>query len=197
MKRREVLKSLGLSVGYVIAVPSALSILHSCNTKTSVWNPTFLTIEEGIILKNLVDIILPKTENLPGALDVNVPEFIDLYVYKAYDKREKEEFKLGLASIMMALNVFKREVSELNSKDYDNLLSKYLKADRNQLILFLKDKEDSIILKALQVIRKYTIWAYKTSEQVGKNILAYDPIPSIQMGCVLVEDVTGGRAWSL
>ncbi|RLD77819.1 MAG: gluconate 2-dehydrogenase subunit 3 family protein, partial [Bacteroidetes bacterium] len=46
-------------------------------------------------------------------------------------------------------------------------------------------------------LRTMTIWAYKTSEKVGEEILAYDPIPGDFHGCISLEETTKGKAWSL
>jgi hypothetical protein len=32
---------------------------------------------------------------------------------------------------------------------------------------------------------------------VGEKVLAYDPIPASQKGCVSLEETTNGKAWSL
>mgnify|MGYP000365267957 CR=1 FL=1 len=78
MDRRRALKGLGLSLGYIVATPTIIGMLESCKTDENQWEPIFLTISEGIVIKNLIDLILPKTESIPGALEVNVPEFLDL-----------------------------------------------------------------------------------------------------------------------
>tara|TARA_R110002049_G_scaffold308754_1_gene513869 strand:- start:7146 stop:7745 length:600 start_codon:yes stop_codon:yes gene_type:complete len=199
MKRRDVLKGLGLSLGYAVATPTVFSMLQSCKTEAEVWAPQFLTLDEGIVLKNLVNLILPKTKKLPGALEVNVPEFIDLYVYKTYDDEAKTEFKTGFNAIMNALNIPEKGPSELKDENYDALLAKYLKVDKEEQerIKLNEEDENAITLMALENIRGMSIWAYKTSETVGENILAYDPIPGVQIGCMPLEEATGGKEWSL
>ena len=79
MKRREAIRNIGLTTGFVVATPSIFSLLQSCKTDVATWTPSFLTQEEGIMVKNIVDVILPKTE-IPSASELNVPEFIDKYM---------------------------------------------------------------------------------------------------------------------
>ena len=81
MKRREALKNLGLATGFVVASPSIISLLQSCTAEAKTWTPVFLSVEEGVVLANLVDIILPKTD-IPSATEVNVPQFIDKYIHE-------------------------------------------------------------------------------------------------------------------
>lgn len=201
MNRREVLKGLGLTLGYTIAAPSIMSLLHSCKTEPKVWIPQFFTNTEGIVLTNLVDLILPKTESSPGALEVNVPEFIDLFVFKVYEDEEKIKFKKGMESILITLNIIEDNTSVIKTENYDSLLAKYLRSSKEQQKFYNdiknEDNEDSIIFKTLENIRNTSVWAYKTSKQIGENVLAYDPVPGEQIGCAPLEDLTDGKAWSI
>jgi hypothetical protein len=201
MNRRDALKGMGMSLGYAIATPSILSLLQSCKTETSVWDPIFLTKVEATVITSLVDLILPKTEASPGALDVNVPKFLDLYADKVYDEERKEKYKTGVQAIMHALNVVDNDPSSAKTEDYDALLTKYLKSSKAQQKIYDEEtdenNQDAIVFKTLVGLRASSIWAYKTSQQVGENVLTYDPVPGSQKGCIPLEEATGGKAWSL
>lgn len=197
MNRRDLLKGIGLTVGYAVATPSILSLLNSCTSEAKTWAPIFLSADESIVLTNLVDLILPSTKESPGALDVNVPEFIDLYASKAYTNKEQAKFKKGLGSIINALNIPKKGASALKTEDYHALLTKYLKTTKAERQTYKKGSEDFIIFNALKGIRSTSIWAYKTSEKIGKEVLAYDPIPGVAKGCISLDEATKGKAWSL
>ncbi len=199
MKRRDVLKGLGMSIGgYAVATPTLLTLLQSCNTEVAAWVPVFFSVEEGVVVRNLVDVILPKSEATPGALDVNVPEFLDLYMEKGYKKEIQEETKEGLKAILAALNVTEENpASNVKREEYDALLSKYLRTKQEEQDVFRKDKTDKAIFETLWGIRDGVVWAYRTSAEVGENVLAYDPIPGVQLGCISLEEATGGKRWSL
>lgn len=204
MNRRHALKNLGLSIGYTIATPTIVTMLQSCKTEDKLWTPTFFTIDEGVVVKNLIDLILPKTQNTPGALDVNVPEFLDLYIFKTYSEKRQKRYKKGLAAILKTLPITEKGVDDLKTEDYDNVLAKYLKTNKQQQMAYRKynaendaKNEDALIFQALDNIRGAAIWAFKTSEQIGKNVLAYDPVPGAQKGCIPLSEATGGKAWSL
>ena len=194
MNRRDALKGLGLSLGYVVAAPTIVSMLQSCKTEAASWTPIFLSKEQGYVLKNLVDLILPKTEATPGALDVNVPEFIDLYVSKTATEEGKLKYKKGIDAIQEELGMLSENPPALKTEDFDTILSKYLRSKPEQQKAF-SDKE-KLVLKTLEGLRGRAVWAYKTSEEIGKNVLAYDPIPGEQKGCIPLSE-TNGRAWSL
>jgi glucoside 3-dehydrogenase (cytochrome c) hitch-hiker subunit len=196
MNRREVLKGLALSLGYVVATPAVISILQSCKNdvqKTS-WKPQFFSEDEDIVIRNLVNLILPKTENLPGAEDVNVAQFIDAYTDKVVNKKEQDRYKKGITAIIISLN---KPVKKLTSDDYDAILSKFLKAKNKEIERFKNNENDTLILEILKWLRGMTIWTYKNSQLIGEEVLAYDPIPVIQLGCISLEEATGGKAWSL
>ncbi|TXG38494.1 gluconate 2-dehydrogenase subunit 3 family protein [Seonamhaeicola maritimus] len=198
MKRRDALKNIGLSLGYAAVAPSALSILQGCTTEAEKWVPQLLSIDEGIIVKNLVDLILPKTEASPGALEVNVPEFIDLLAFKSYNEEDKNKFIKGIKAIVLELTVDKDpefQISKLTTEEYDAILAKYLKSKPEDRKDF--NKEQKLTFGALAGLRGQSVWAYKTTEQIGENVLAYRPVPGSQNGCIDVNETTDGKAWSL
>lgn len=202
MDRREVLKGLGLSMGYTIAAPSIMSLLQSCKTEAKLWTPQFLSIEEGIAITKLIGLILPKTDATPGALEVNVPEFIDLYAFKVYDEEAQLKFKKGINAIMNALDItLENKASSIKTEDYDALLAKYLRLPKDQQKLYIEEEDEenneALLFNALLDLRDQSVWTYKTSEFIGEKVLAYDPIPGVQKGCVSLEDTTHGKAWSL
>jgi len=195
MKRRDVLKGIGLSMGYVVVTPSVISLLQSCKRADTLnWQPTFFNKKQMTVVTNLVDLILPKTDDLPGALDVKVPQFIDAYVNEVSKPKNQKEFKQGIDAIIKKLG---KPVEKINVKDYDDLLAHYLKADKVKQLSFKKDKNEALIYNTLTSLRGFSIWAYKTSEYVGEKVLAYDPIPGELIGCMPLQEATGGKAWSL
>lgn len=200
MNRRDALKGLGLSLGYVIATPTLLGLLQSCTTKVEKWTPIFHTKKQAYVLENLVDLILPKTKDTPGALDVNVPQFIDLYASKTLTDEDKVLYNLGLDAVMEELGIVKDPMDaeqpiSLKTEDFDAILSKYLRLSKAQRLAYTEQKD--LVFMTLLRIRDQSVWAYKTSKEIGTNVLVYDPIPGRQKGCVSLEDATGGRAWSL
>lgn len=77
MNRRDAIKNLGLSLGFVVVTPTVISLLNSCKADP-VWLPEYFSQNEGYLIQSLVDIILPETDT-PSASQVNVPQFIDVY----------------------------------------------------------------------------------------------------------------------
>ncbi|WP_438989119.1 gluconate 2-dehydrogenase subunit 3 family protein [Polaribacter sp.] len=208
MNRRTVLKNLSLGLGYTIAAPSIFGLLSSCKTETNTWLPSFFSSDEKHLVTNLSDIILPST-NTPGALDVNVPQFIDLVFSKIETETNKKMFKTGANNFAKTFkNQFNVDVIKGSKKEFESHLDNYFnisKNDKKEIDTLIngkvneikqKDLERYSIYKFLLWIKYYTIFGYFTSEEVGENVLNYDPIPGVHNGCLPLEDVPNKRLWS-
>ena len=57
--------------------------------------------------------------------------------------------------------------------------------------------EEKIASSFTTELRNLTINAFRTNEYIGENILAYQPVPGRNVGCVDLDEATGGKAWSL
>ncbi|MGJ8731862.1 gluconate 2-dehydrogenase subunit 3 family protein [Cellulophaga fucicola] len=186
MDRRKALMQMGMSLGYVVAVPTFVSILQSCKDKEQqVWNPIFFTKEQGVTLIMVVDSILPKTDT-PSASEVNVHVFLDNFAANVMEKKQQNDFKTTLDAITQnSLKVSNKEtVEELTQKDIEPVVRIFLEE---------KGKENAFAKK----IRELTIWGYKCNEYVGEEVLAYLPVPGEFIACDSVEKLTKGRAWSI
>ncbi|MGB5236778.1 MAG: gluconate 2-dehydrogenase subunit 3 family protein [Flavobacteriaceae bacterium] len=57
--------------------------------------------------------------------------------------------------------------------------------------------EDQLTCVFIESMRDMTIMGYKTTEYVGENMLAYQPIPGEYIPCADLEELTGGKAYSI
>lgn len=200
MKRRDALKNLGFAAGFAIVTPTIFSFLQSCTTtETETWAPKFLSLDEKTVLTNLVDIILPKTPSTPSATEVKVPQFIDQYILKVLEDKDQKLIRNGFDKILAILkSENSTEIKDLTTEQYTNLLDKYMlvkddvdqERDANPEALIITNSE------FLNQLKWMTINAYRNSEEVGENILVYDPIPSEQY-CGDLQELTKGKLYSL
>ena len=198
MNRRDAIKNIGLSLGYAAAVPTALSILQGCSTQTTTWTPQFLTTDQGHLITNLIDLILPKTADAPGAVEVNVPEFIDLLAQKTFKSEKQKKIKKQLQAVIAELTQNEKNTVALKDiaiEKYDALLAKYLKSTQSTQKQF--SKKEKTVFNTLKDLRSKAVWAYKNSEYVGENVLAYNPIPGGYKSCIDINQATDGKAWAL
>ena len=215
MQRRTALKNIGLSLGALTLSSTVVGLFESCQTGTAAWQPEFLSLEQADLVDKIMDVILPTTENIPGAKDLNLTQFLDGYMAKISSPEDKEFTLLGLplVSKLMLEASGKSQVSELTSQDIDDQLNLFLRADpatkesrQNDLNSWaealengeqISVPEEGVVQTMLNSIRDLSVFAFKNSELIGETVLAYRPVPGEQQGCVSVSDATGGRAWSL
>ncbi len=205
MNRRSALKNLTMSLGYTVAAPTIFNMFASCTAEVETWKPLFLSPEEKHMVTHLMDSILP-TSDTPGALDINIPQFLDLMYYDIEKKEKQELFRKGAAIFAKKFNM---PILEGKKEDFEKSLSSYFNISEEDSKSILKDQKLSLekvnddkienytLYKFLLSVKYYTLFGYFTSEEVGENVLAYDPIPGNYQACISVNEATGGRAWSL
>lgn len=207
MDRRTALRNISLGTGYLVSSGTILGILNSCKEAPETWQPSYLTKEEGKMITLLSDLILPASET-PGALDVNVPQFIDK-MYKDIETEENQTlFKRGANLFSEEFKMeYGKDIMKAEPAEVEKLLSKYFnlseKEESKVKSLMSKaitevapaDLDSYEMYKFLMAVRYYTLFGYFTSEKVGEEILSYDPVPGVYQGCIPASEV--GNAWSL
>jgi glucoside 3-dehydrogenase (cytochrome c) hitch-hiker subunit len=192
MNRREAFKKIGFTTGLVVLTPSMIRLFQSCTEPAEVWTPVFLSQEQGVILKGLVDVILPKSDT-PSASEVKVPEFMDRYFDEVLDRNEQQRMKMALDTLAISLaSRYTDDVNKLNEENYKDLLDRDMISEQTNSSL----TDPMPISELLSTLKWMTINAYRISETVGENILAYDPVPGAYY-CDDLQKLTGGKAWSL
>lgn len=223
MQRRQALKNIGFGAGIIIVGPSALSLLQSCRNEPDYeWQPLFLSAANGYTLKKILDVIIPTSET-PGANDVNVAQFIDAYMEKVASPEEKTKFSKSANAFSQAFKYEReKEAQEGEPEDFETIVEKFLRATPAQREEFVKregetqdpmDKDptadvyeekslsredaDAGAFAYLRNVRDMGIWAWKTSEKIGEDVLWYDPVPGEYIPCAPADELGNGKAMSL
>lgn len=228
MDRRQALRNIGWGAGALVATPTIISLLQSCESKP-VFTPVFLSAGQGHALRSMVDLIIPNDETVPGAVALGVHEFIDKYWYQVVPASKTEvedDFWEVSASweqgfVKKAWNTleeqfkatYEKEIADGTPEEFDQLLAKYLNTSKEEQLAYGKQygeylmalKEDpsasldthTQLFNLMATVRGMTIWGWKTSEEIGKNVLWYDPVPGQQIGCLPVEEAGNGNAMAL
>jgi len=215
MDRRRVLKNMGLSLGYMVATPTLLSIVQSCKSEPAVtWTPEFLAQTEGKVLTKLVDIILPKTDT-PSASEVQVDIFIDKFAQDVMEKEQQDFLKMSMSKFIdkVLADSGKEKAEDLTIEDIEPVFASSLKYPKDRQAEMFEsinsyteaiaegttaELDDEISRFAFaNNLRGMTIWGYKTSEYIGEEVLSYLPVPGEYVSCGDVQELTGGKAWSL
>lgn len=197
MDRRKALKKAGLLAGATIAMPSMFSLLQSCKNESRLdWQPLFFTEGEAKTIAALIDMILPTTDT-PGGLDVKSDMFIDKVIAKTWDKDGQENIRTQIAT-------FNEDCQQQYGNDFYNLSeadkTKVLQAAEASNGKFSPGVWGTAVGKQeeigfYRILKSMSIWAYFTSEEIGENVLSYDPIPGKYEPCKPLSEV--GNKWSL
>ena len=169
MNRRDLLKKGVYGLAGVTLSSTLISTLQSCSSIEK-YSPLYFSKTEFSLLSNIVDFLIPKTET-PGALEMKVPQFIDIIISETYNKESKNNFSNKLKVL---IEDFKSNNIDLS--DYKSMKSK-----------FVNDFNNKTHQEIYNQIRDLTVWGFKTSKEIALNVLNYNPIPGYQLGCVDID----------
>ena len=215
MNRRKAIKNIGLSFGTITATPALISLLQRCQTELD-WKPKLLSIKHIEVVSKYLDLIIPKTDDIPSATGLGLHKWMDAYAYETLDEFKSNQYLIHLNSLMLNTldNSVKSSVDELIIDDYDKQLKKFLLASESKISKWeelvnkfwknystsseLSMPEEAMAYYSLITIRDWAVMGYRWgNEYIAKNILDYRPIPGQQKGCVNLKDATGGLVWAL
>ena len=192
MTRRELIQKTTLALGYTLSAPTMLGILSGCQLKHELsYKPVFFTDEQGIIIGDLSEIILP------GAKNVGVPAFIDNFIKEVYSREEKEKFI--------------QEMKVFNEGPLESIFRLFTECTPDSQLLYTElvhhdalasvgsisegwwnnsKAERPFILK----VKELTILGFFTSQVGATQVLQYNAAPGPYQGCVPLSQV--GKAWA-
>lgn len=180
MNRRDYIKNTAAALGLTLTGISMSELLVSCQTQAKLdWKPAFFTNNQAALIAEIAETILPKTQT-PGAKEMAVPQFIDKMVKETMNEASQKSLVEGLES-------FEDEVKSKYDTDFISL-----KADQKKEFLEKLDKEKprsglsmwGIALEKdapkptfFKIIKGLTLFGFYTSEEIGRKVLVYDPVP--------------------
>ncbi len=170
MKRRSILKLSAYCAG-MSSIPISLTALQGCKPSGEInWVPDNLSPKQAAFLSETVETIIPASENSPGAADLHIPEFIDLFLGNCILEKDRTRFLHGLDLLLRQWDGSKK-----------GLKGFILDVDEQA---FSDQKEDHDIYR---LIKQLTIIGYYTSEEIMTNHLNYNAIPGRYDGCIDME----------
>ena len=189
MDRREALKRTAWIMGGAVSAPAILGILKGCTAKPTIdWKPVFLSNEQGTLVTQVAEIIIPKTDT-PGAKDVGVPGFIDQIVSECFKKEDQDKFLNGLKA-------FDDEAKKAHGDPFIEL-------DAETQAAFVKKLHDEAVntdpgseRPFILTLKELTMLGFFTSEPGASQVLQYNPVPGAYKGCIPVSEAGNGKTWA-
>lgn len=179
ISRREAIRRAALLAGVVLS-PEWLAFAGRAQPTAA---KTYLTPAQAATLTAVADRILPRTDT-PGAVDVGVPAFIDLFYGEFMTPAERQLLIKGFDDVEAAArSAHGASFPTLTTAQQDGVLRGVATAQQGQ--------EQS----SFGLLRSTTVLGYFTSEPVGTKVLHYDPVPGRYDPCLPIEQV-GRRNWT-
>jgi Gluconate 2-dehydrogenase subunit 3 len=170
MDRRHLLKGIG-AVALYSSFPAVLSeFLSSCNSNTKNQRAGFFSEEEFSLIEQITDIMLPQTST-PGALEVQVPYFIDLVIKNCMNKNDQQLIKDGL--------------QKMNGQSAGKFVS--LSHEEKSAVIKKIDEDafkDNGSQTWFRIIKKLSLIGYFTSKEGMTKALNYVKVPGDYKACI-------------
>jgi gluconate 2-dehydrogenase gamma chain len=192
MNRREALRRTAYLMGGAVSAPAIMGVLKGCKAEPQInWQPEFLTKEQGALIADVAEIIIPRTDT-PGAKDVGVPGFIDKMLKDVYSPDEQKRFTDALKSFDdQAQKEFGDPFIKLDDSDKVSFVNKMHK-EAVEAYRIDPSKPRPFILMA----KELTMLGFFTSEAGATQVLQYSPVPGAYKGCISVEEAGNGKTWA-
>ena len=199
MNRREVLQRVAMLMGGAISAPAALAVLNGCSPKPgATWQPLFLSKEEGAMVEDVADLIVPRTTT-PGARDVGVPAFIDVILKDAYPSEDQARFISGLRD-------FDAEAQRVHGKPF-------LQLPQTQRMSFLQQVHDAAAADEkvqadkdvpaaerkrpfILMMKELTLLGFFSSQVGATQVLQYVAVPGGFQACIPIAQAGNGKQWA-
>jgi gluconate 2-dehydrogenase gamma chain len=193
MDRREALKRTAWIMGGAVSAPAIMGVLKGCAAKPTIdWKPLFLTEDQGILVSQVAEIIIPKTDT-PGAKDTGVPAFIDLMLKDAYAKEDQDRFLESLKS-------FEDECKTEHGDSFMDLdverQTAFVKKVHDQAVATEKSTKPAPKRPFILMTKELTMLGFFTSEVGATQVLQYVAVPGAYKGCIPLSEAGNGKTWA-
>ena len=190
--RREALRKTAMLMGAAVSASTVSAFLYGCKSAPDLnYKPVFFSEDQARLVSEIAEIILPKTDT-PGAKEVGVPNFIDMFVKDCYKEEDQKNFVDGLAAFDEGA---KKELGD-----------SFVLADAEKQLQYVKKvHEDAVnstkadpkakrpfILK----LKELTMLGYFTSEPGATQVLQYIAVPGAYHGCIPLAEAGNGKTWA-
>ncbi|HEX5168389.1 MAG TPA: gluconate 2-dehydrogenase subunit 3 family protein [Cyclobacteriaceae bacterium] len=199
MNRREAIQRTAMVLGYAVSGPALLGVLNGCKaTPEAEFKPEFLSMEQALLVEELAEIIIPKTDT-PGAKEAGVPMFIDKLVKDVYSPDDQERFIKNLIAFDdEAKKTYGSSFIECSAEEKDA----HFRKAHDEIIQKLSSNgpsgwwnvEGKESKPFMVEIKELTLLGFFTSEPGATQVLQYNQVPGPYKGCLPLTEV--GKQWA-
>jgi hypothetical protein len=196
MNRRELLQRVTWMMGGAISAPAVLGVLSGCSAKKeAAWQPVFLSKEQGALVAEVVEIMIPRTDT-PGAKDVGVPAFIDTMLKDVYTQEDRDRYVSGLQAFdEAARRQHGKPFMELSKAQQTEMVQAFNDAAAAEELSF--DPPPKPLRRPFILMTKeLALLGFFTSEPGATQVLQYAAVPGGYQACVPVAQAGNGKTWA-
>lgn len=183
LTRRNAIKRVGALLGGTLTATQLGLLSKSVAAMTEDSAPRFLKQNQFLILRQIVDLIIPETDT-PGALGANVHYFVDLMLAEWASPERQARYVSGLADVDSRARKTGADSFSTSTTAQQIVLLQTLDKEA-----FAQGPEDVFFAE----LKKMVLFAYYSSE-IGATVeLRYQPIPGDYVPCMPIDQ--NARAW--
>jgi gluconate 2-dehydrogenase gamma chain len=198
LNRRELLQRVAYLMGGAISAPAVLGVLSGCTAKKDdSWQPVFLSKEQGALVAEVAEIMIPKTDT-PGAKDAGVPAFIDTMLKDVYTQEDRDHYLAGLKAFDdSARTAHGKSFVELDKRHQTDLLRKvHDEAVAAELALEPAMRRGPPPRPFILMTKELALLGFFCSEPGATQVLQYAAVPGSFQPCVPLAQAGNGKAWA-
>lgn len=164
MNRRTAITQLLFASGMVLSATTTQALQRYTHHNQPYSSDFTLSLSEKNALKEIVDLILPKT-NTPSASEAQVHDFVEMMLKDCYTSQAQEVFVKGLQELS-------KELQALNFSEKTPFLLKF-EAQNNE-----QNRTQPQAPNCWKILKEMTLVGYFTSEIGMTQAMEYVPVPS-------------------
>jgi len=176
MNRRKAIKQLGLLTGGMVLLPS-------CNLSEEkvvrAMNRLRVTTSQEQLMQEIVACIIPEGK-LPGALQLNVPDFVWVMADDCLAEEQQEQF-------MQGLNGFDEQIRALYDEEFMDLED----PEKLAALKVLEDPGEAMVWKEVTFFvkkaKEFSILGFMQSEYIMTEVMPYPLIPGKNPACQTID----------
>ena len=180
MDRRKALRNLGILTSGIVLMPSCDFTQEQV---TLSLNKLKIKASEEALMKELVSCIIPEGD-LPGAVSLNVHNFVWVMVDDCMDQKSQSKFLNGLTS-------FDKQIAKVTGKSFKSLDQEEREDVLNGLISDDKDGTEPTpedVKLFVTTTKQFTSFGYMKSEYIMTEVMPYSLVPGTYGPCETIDN---------
>ena len=180
-------------MGGAVSAPAIMGILKGCKAKPTLdWKPSFFSEDQGLLISQVSEIIIPKTDT-PGAKEAGVPGFIDQLVKEVLSKEDQDKF-------VEALKAFSDEAAKEHGDPFTELSPEkqvaFVTSQHDAAVKASKETKPAPPRPFILTLKELTMLGFFTSQPGATQVLQYEAVPGAYKGCLPLSEAGNGKTWA-